>query len=174
MVQMSIGHGSFVCNIPKSHIAGGLTGLRTLDTLLLCNGILLHLLSVNSVNIVQGSVCTPMSILKWHTLWTSVIQNFTNTSLFLWHINCQSQQQQFVIVFWFSVASGRAYLTPSAVINLSFADLPYHKSRRISTTHLWSYKTCCSNLSNLSAAMFSPLVSSLWPPAFLDFIVSDH
>lgn len=63
-VQMSIGHGFFLGNIPKSHIAGGLTGLRTVDTLLLCNGVLLHLLSVNSVNIVQGSVCTPVPILK--------------------------------------------------------------------------------------------------------------
>lgn len=89
-VQMSIGHGFFVCNKPKSHIVGRLTGLHTLDTLLLCNGILLHLLSVNSVNIVQGSVCTPVSILKWHTLWTSVIQNFTNTSPFLWHVDCRS------------------------------------------------------------------------------------
>lgn len=40
-VQMSIGHGFFVCNRSKSHIAGRLTGLHTLDTLLLCNGILL-------------------------------------------------------------------------------------------------------------------------------------
>lgn len=63
-----------------SHIIGELTEPRTLDTLLLCNGIWFHLLSVNSVNFVQGSVCAPVSILKWHTLWTSVIQNFTNTS----------------------------------------------------------------------------------------------
>lgn len=89
-VQMSIGHDFFICNLPKSHTVGRLTGLRTLGTLLLCNGILLHLLSVNSVNIVQGSVCTPVSILKWHTLWTSVIQNFTNTSPFLWHVDCWS------------------------------------------------------------------------------------
>lgn len=61
---MSIGHDFFVCNIRRSHTVGRLTGLRTLGILLLCNGILLHLLSVNSVNIVQGSVCTPVSILK--------------------------------------------------------------------------------------------------------------
>lgn len=37
--HMSIRQGSFVSNTPESHTAGGLAGLCSLDTLLLCNAI---------------------------------------------------------------------------------------------------------------------------------------